>query len=205
MALSVTSRTRALITDFFTRRRAWGLLPASQDDLLTCLDAILQAGEVDAAILLCPGIRDRPTRVRHRTMEVLTALLASASPSRVIGLVTEIARSRTLWSLEQGANPKSITAEEIRLLAADRPACAGILVLLSGHHSGYVREAAVVGLEGLKVAFVVPALRDRLNDWVDPVRRGALRALRGFLSADHAATPGRVAGSLPEPAGPWQG
>lgn len=186
MALSVTPETLALIKDFLERRRAWGLLPESPDRLLALLDAIQQRGEPDAAILLWPGIENRSAPVQHRTLEVMSALLNTVSASRVSSLIRETTRGNPIWTQADHEHWWKITPNAVRSLAADRPACAGVLVLLSGHHSGYVREAAVLELDGLTMPCVVPALRERLNDWVEPVRRAALRAMRGFFSAEHA-------------------
>ena len=126
-------------------------------------------------------------------MKVMSAFLNNVSPSRVISIVLEIARYSTDRYLADRDDYWAITPEDVRILATARPTCAGMMVVLSGHRNGYIREAAVVGLEGLTVACVLPALRDRLNDWVGPVRRAAHRALRGFLSSDYAAT---LVGSL---------
>lgn len=187
MALSVSSETVELVREFTARRRSWGFLPESSSHLVACLDSILKRGEPDAAVLLWPGIDNRPAAVQQRTLEVMSSLLARASASRAIELIGEVQRGVPFWSPESSQHWWKITPGEVRALAAFRPACAGLLVLLSGHHSGYVREAAVLNLDGLTQPFVIPALRDRLNDWVDPVRRAALRVMRTFLSADHAA------------------
>ena len=45
-----------LVRLFLDRRRGWGILPESQDGLLGILDAILQRGEPDSAILLWPSV-----------------------------------------------------------------------------------------------------------------------------------------------------
>ena len=169
------------------------MLPESPDHLLIYLNAIQQRGEPDAAILLWPGINNRPAHVQHRTLDVMSALLNAASASRVLSLIHETARGNLIWSQADHERWWKISPDAVRSLAADRPACAGLLVLLSGHQSGYVREAAVVGLDGLTLPCVVPALRDRLNDWVEPVRRAAIRAMRGFLSSENAAA---LVGSL---------
>ncbi|MCK6486978.1 MAG: hypothetical protein L6R48_01330 [Planctomycetes bacterium] len=188
MALSITPETLALLKDFLEARRAWGLLPESPDRLLAILDAIQQRGEPDAAILLWPGMENRSAEVQRRTMEVMSALLNSASASRVLRLIHETSRGNPIWSQTDHKRWWNLTPNTVHSLARDRPACAGLLVLLSGHHSGYVREAAVLGLNGLTMPCVVPALRERLNDWVEPVRRAALRAMYGLLSVEHAAS-----------------
>ena len=193
MALSVTPETLAILKDFLERRRAWGLLPEPPERPLAILDAIQQRGEPDAAILLWPGIENRSAPVQHRTLEVMSLLLNTPDASQVLRLIQETARGNPIWSRADHERWWKLTPNAVRSLAADRPACAGLLVLLSGHHSGYVREAAVLELDGLTMPCVVPALRERLNDWVEPVRRAALRAMRGFLSADHSAA---LVGSL---------
>jgi HEAT repeat protein len=116
----------------------------------------------------------------------MTLLLNAADPSQVLRLMREAARGIPEWSQSDHEHWWNLAPEAVQSLAADRPVCAGVLVLLSGHHNGYVREAAVRGLDGLTMPCVVPALRERLNDWVEPVRRAALRAMCGFLSAEHA-------------------
>ena len=193
MIPSVTPETLALLIDFQERRRAWGFLQESSDRLLSILDAIEQRGEPDAAILLWPGIKNRAAQVQRRTMEVMSSLLNTAGAGHVLTLIQQSAGRNPLWSQVDYEDWWRLTPDAVRSLAANRPACAGLLVLLCGHHSGYVREAAVLGLEDLTVPCVLPALRDRLNDWVEPVRRAAIRAMRGFLSAEHAAT---LVGSL---------
>ncbi len=97
MALSVTPETLALLKDL-EHRRAWGLLPESPDRLLAILDAIQQRGEPDAAILLWAGIENRSAPVRHRTLEVMSALLNTASGSRVASLIRETARGNPIWT-----------------------------------------------------------------------------------------------------------
>jgi HEAT repeat protein len=194
MALSVTPETRALLKDFLERRRAWGQSPESPEQLLIDLDAIHRRGESDAAILLWQGFEKGPAAVQHRTLEVITALLTSAGASRVLSLVDEASWGEdALWSQANRERWRRIEPEAVRSAASDRPASAGLLVLLSGHQDGYVREAAVIGLDGLTMPFVLTALRHRLNDWVEPVRQAAVRVLRGFLSPEHAAS---LVGSL---------
>jgi HEAT repeat protein len=155
--------------------------------LLIYLDAIRQRGEPNAAILLWPGILNRSAPVQQRALEVMTTLLNTASAIQVLNLIHEASRGNTIWSQADHERWWNLTPNDVRSLGLDRPDSAGLLVLLSGHHSGFVREAAVLELDGLTLPCVVPALRDRLNDWVEPVRRAALRAMRSFFSAEHAA------------------
>ena len=189
----VSPGTLALVRLYLEHRRAWGLLPESQRGQIGMLDAIQQRGEPDAAILLWPGIERRPAPVRHRALEIMGLLIGAAGPHEVLRLVWAASSGSPDWSQSDRERWRNLTPEDVRAVAADRPACAGLLVLLSGHPSGYVREAAVLGLEGLTMPWVLPALGERLNDWVDPVRRAAFRAMRGFLSAEHAAV---LVGSL---------
>ena len=193
MALTVTLETLALIKDFLDHRRTWDVSPESSALLLACLEAIETRGEPGAAVLLWPGIDPRPSPDQHRILEVMSSLLTAASAQQVISLIHATGRMNQLWSQQGNERWWNLSASAVRSLAEDRPACTGLMVLLSGHRSGYVREAALLGLDGVTAPCVLPALPDRLNDWVEPVRRAAMRAMRGFLSAEQAAT---LVGSL---------
>lgn len=56
---------------------------------------------------------------------------------------------------------------------------------LTKHHSGYVREAAILRLGDSRDPRVLPWLLLRLNDWVIPVRVAAGRALTSWSSLEH--------------------
>ncbi len=188
MTMPVSAETSVLIQDFLSRHRTWGLLRESSEKLLSCLDAIQRRGEPAAAVQLWPGIAGRSSKVQQKTLEVMTDLLAGSSASMAVDLIVDAQCEALNWPHESRELWLKMTPAAVRSWADDRPACAGLLVLLSGHHSGYVREAAIRGLDGLTQPFVLSALRNRLNDWVEPVRRAALQAMRHFLTSDHAAS-----------------
>lgn len=61
-----------------------------------------------------------------------------------------------------------------------------LLGLASFHHSGYVREAAIKRLMANHDGRELPYLLIRLNDWVEPVKRLAEKAIHDRLRADYA-------------------
>jgi HEAT repeat protein len=81
----------------------------------------------------------------------------------------------------------------LSLRPADVPALervrggAAVLGTASFHPSGYVREAAVAELAGIRSGEELPFLLLRLNDWVDPVRRRALAAVRERIEPSYAS------------------
>ncbi|WP_133821170.1 HEAT repeat domain-containing protein [Tahibacter aquaticus] len=62
------------------------------------------------------------------------------------------------------------------------------LLQLSGNSSGYVREEAVRRLASLGDSSVLPALIERVNDWVAPVRGIARHAVLQFATSENVAT-----------------
>lgn len=68
------------------------------------------------------------------------------------------------------------------------------LIQMTKSYDGYDRELAVRRLGDLGSPLAIPALLNRVNDWVPQVRRAALVALNGLLRPGHAQA---VIDSLP--------
>ncbi len=183
----ISAETLAHVQAFLQRHKSWGIFAEPTKRLLASLDAIKERREVEAAALLWPGIEGRSIAVQQKVLEVITDLLACAASARVPDLVRKCQQRNSSWEQEDYERWWNISVDKVRIFAAMGPTRAGLLIFLSGHHNGYVREAAVIGLDGLSQTFVLVALRDRLNDWVDQVRRVAAMAMRGFLKVEHAA------------------
>ncbi len=153
-------------------------------------DALLvirETGDPIAAAYLAPLLIDKGSRVLRTGLEVLTFLLNRSSPDLIPGLIAAAqggdhrlgAGSMTKWH--------ALTQQDIERVAVHDGGGIGFLTLASGHRSGYVREAAVRHLTGRTEAFVIPALKARLNDWVTPVRLAAHAAMRTYLTSGHGS------------------
>lgn len=67
-----------------------------------------------------------------------------------------------------------------------RPAPWGFIALATFHPVGFVRQAAVEALAGLRDGRSLPFVLLRLNDWVSPVRRAAEATLDQHVTAEFA-------------------
>jgi HEAT repeat protein len=188
MAIVVRDQTWSLITPFLSRSRVWGVLAPSDEQLLAHLNAITDCQEPEAAALIWPGISGRSEIVRHRALEVMTELLAQTTPKQLMIIIRDCQGCPSYWEHQAQRAWWDMTPDMVRDISALRPACVGMLALLSGHHSGYIREAALKGINGIEHPCVMPIIRERLNDWVEPVRHAALLAMLHYLSVDHAKT-----------------
>lgn len=173
---------------FFRRPSVSWLIAESESRLLAVLAELEATGSPLVGALLSPGLIGRSRAVVERGLAVQTALLERASPQDVIGLVESAQRDLVERAFDEHRRWFSLTPAALRDLAAASPASLGLLVLASSHHSGWVREAAVRALNGTQALLTFPVLVERLNDWVDAVRKAARNALRAYLDAKHAPT-----------------
>ncbi len=81
--------------------------------------------------------------------------------------------------LRAASQPDAATA--VARVSAKAPA---LLILLSLSGSGYLREAAIKALPSVTGPFCLALLLQRVNDWVSPVRRAAVKKVEEFLSGD---------------------
>ncbi len=169
-----------------------------RDQQLVALAGLARLGEAATAAAIPSALIDAGAAVLPHGLRVITELLARAEPDAVRQIIAFAQGHRLDVPVTAGQRWWDLDPQDIARIARTGPAAAGFLAAASGHHSGHVREAAVRALAGSTASCVLPALRDRLNDWVGPVRSAAQGAMRPFLSAERAGDLVRSLGLLVE-------
>lgn len=139
----------------------------------------------------------RESALRPETIPISTAfsfLFAIERHVRLAALVA-VERAVEVLSPEMGDRIESrsgwwwgydriwqrLQPEDVARLRRDLGECPFVLGLLSLHHSGFVREAAIRELGGIQNGRGLRFLLRRLNDWVGPVREQAEQGVRRSL------------------------
>jgi HEAT repeat protein len=166
----------------------WERLQGREAPLLGRIARIRLRAEPAAIPYLALAILDRRTAVALAALRTIDEGLRRCAPGEVVQLID---RSRILDPAIAGKRLRAWQgiarrqAERWRGLGASADA---LFAILAGHGSGYIRQAAVELLAGSQAPYVVPVLRLRLNDWVDPVRRAAAQAIGPLLDGGELAT-----------------
>lgn len=118
--------------------------------------------------------------------QAVDAILGTVPVGDLASAETEVRRRVSWWGVRAGQAWLGWTPRGL-----DRKAPRGWLRVpyfgvASFHPSGYVRERALQALSAERSGRELPYLVLRLNDWVDPVKRGAERAVRDRLTAEYA-------------------
>ena len=106
--------------------------------------------------------------------------LETYAPGELPRVDEEVRRLQLPWRYRPfTGHPRwNVTPEAVRSLSVDAACEGAVLGVASFHASGHVREAAVERLAAVRDGSEVPFLLLRMNDWVDPVRLRAGRAVR---------------------------
>jgi len=175
--------TVELLARFREVRRPLGVLPEMDRRLLGLLAEIEHEAEPEAVLWLWPAMEGRSRAVRRRALAVMTSLLNKATSMQVLEILESL--------LARSCGPdydrwRRFSAADVVVLQQELPHAVGLLVLLTVHSSGWVRELALRALIGRTDRCILPVLRDRLNDWVPQVREQAGKVFSAFLQPEHA-------------------
>ncbi len=153
---------------------------------------IAGSGDFRAAPALLKFALDRDQGTSECAAGAIQRLLSGISPLDLVSL-DQSARKMGGWEsdLDRKSRWASRTIRRIRALGASATSVAGIA---SFHQSGFTREAATRELARLSDGGSLPFLLIRANDWVDPVRKTARRAIQKSLPS---RTPDDLVRSLP--------
>jgi len=157
------------------------------------LEDIAAADELGAVPSLGNFIPDKnPVSVSVPAKAAIRQIMFGRSPEELSRL-DEICRqfseySSSYWPWAQ-IKPSQVTS-----IAAQNDV--HILGLLSFHRSGWVRSKAIKRLNRLNVGSELDYLIIRANDWVEPVRKLAWKAIRRRLNADYAEAFARNMGAI---------
>jgi hypothetical protein len=121
----------------------------------------------DAIPALIPFLCDESPVVSRAAAEVIDASIAACDPLDLVRLDAAV-RGRAEWR-DPAITPRDVVPLSHGLV--------GVLGLLSFNANGYVRQAAVEALSGATGGRELPFLLIRLNDWVEPLRDAALKAV----------------------------
>ena len=148
------------------------------------LDSVEHEGKINSLPLLYGVLIDVDNTLRIQAAAVVDSVLRSVKPAR-LPWVADLCRARAFFFGSADWSRKSI--EE--LVPADLPE--GMLLSLYGfasfHPNGYFREKAVHLLAKNHSGLELPYLIIRMNDWVEPVRKQAKKAVIARLSLDYAS------------------
>jgi len=147
-------------------------------------DELAASRQVAALFHVVPLLAADEYRIRRAAARATAALVAAADVDDLVWLdgriraIGYLCGASYTWS---ESSARDLTA--MMPTSAERTACLG---MLSCHRSGYVRERAVQELAADGSPEALPFLVLRCNDWVEPVRRLAVRAVEERRTADDA-------------------
>ena len=121
--------------------------------------------------------------------EVRTQLPEQSTPSLFGYRLNDFAK----WAIclvrrgvgSSGMHGNGLTPADVHGLITEEPTRTSVLGLLSFHRNGYVRHEAVRLLAQSHDASELPYLLIRQNDWVEPIRADARRAVQARLDEGH--------------------
>jgi HEAT repeat protein len=153
-------------------------------DLPALLRRIAAAGEPAAVPFLVSFLLDRREEVASAAASALGQLVGAIYPADLSWLDERIRVGSAPWYALSSEWCRLRPEQVCRLQRL--PGGAAAVGLASCHASGYVRQAAVECLASVTDGSELPFLLIRLNDWVEPVRRSARRALRSRVTPEYA-------------------
>lgn len=216
----VSEATQRLLQRLFDLmgRASW-FSPRDRDaEIVRLLNQIADQGE-PGAIVGAAGCLFSPTvEVRTAASRAIHCLLGQSPPEQLLHL-GDVLGGPYGWYISDGW--KRLEPADLRAWIGEESTRTSVLGLLSFHHNGYVRQAAVRLLAQVHDGSELPYLLIRQNDWVEPIRadaRGAVQArlneayvphfvanlplvihLLAFRRSDHSDLVRRIVGMLVQP------
>jgi len=182
---SISPETQRLISDLHRRRTFWTALRSSDVDV-SLLNSIGDSKETAALLDVLPftlsSKRDVAAAATAAAHKLVLATTADDMAWLDGALRWQSRYSGDLFDEWYKVKPQQVASFE-RLGAAS----VSLLGMLSFHHSGYVRQAALNSLDNISGGSELRFLILRLNDWVANVRDTASKAIRSRLRPEYAA------------------
>jgi HEAT repeat protein len=176
-------QTRALIQQLIAPVSLWENLKGSRDEV-GILSAIGNSNEPSAIIDILPFILAGRREVAESAAVAVHKLLLKTSANELIWLDWGL-RRRPSYSGYYFYEWHKMSPKQLDLLESFGDASVWLLGMASFHHSGFVREAAIVRLDLITSGVELPFLILRINDWVSDVRDAAYEAIHSRLRPDY--------------------
>lgn len=185
----VSEATHQLLQRLFdlSAKTSWFVQGDRDAEIAKILERVAELAEPDAISVVFNYLFAASREVRAAAARTVHSLLDRLPPERFRHLGEMLGQS---WGSFIGYAWERLTPAGIQSLIADPSTRTSVLGLLSFHHNGYVRHEAVRLLTESQDARSLPYLLIRQNDWVEPIRADARRAIEARL--DESNLPGFV-------------
>jgi hypothetical protein len=157
------------------------------DEIVTVLEKIAEQAEPGAISGMVSYLFSPSSEVRTAACRTVHSLLDRLPPEQLRHLGDMLTDS---WGWSVGHAWERLTPTGADSLIADKSTRTSVLGLLSFHRNGYVRHEALRLLAQSHDGTELPYLLIRQNDWVEPIRADARRAVHARL--DEGFLPGFV-------------
>jgi hypothetical protein len=180
----VSEATHQLLQRLFDleAKTSWFFQSDRNAEITEILEQVAEQGEPDAISGVLNCLFSRSAEVRTAASRTVHALVDQLSPERLLQLGDMLNAS---WGWFIGCAWQRITPANVHGLITEEPTRTSVLGLLSFHRNGYVRHEAVRLLAQSHDASELPYLLIRQNDWVEPIRADARRAVQARLDEGH--------------------
>ncbi len=216
----VSEATHLLLKRLFdlSTKTSWFFQSDQNVEIAKVLEQVAQQGEPGAISVIINYFLSPSPEVRIAASRTVHSLLGRLPPARLRHLGDMVSESSG-WFI--GYEWDRLTPTSAQSLITEASTRTSVLGLLSFHRNGYVRHEAVRLLAQSQDASELPYLLIRQNDWVEPIRVDARRAvearldegylpdfvtnlslvihLLSFRRQDNADVVGRVIGMLVQP------
>lgn len=139
------------------------------DPRIGLLRKIADAGEPAAIPDLLPLVLSGDKTIAARATEAIERLLGTIAPADYARFDEYIRQKDIDWKWRR-ARWSELRVDDVRYLSRLREGTPALLGVMSGHPSGYLREAAVRELGKINSGAELPFLLMRANDWVPNIR-----------------------------------
>ena len=143
---------------------------------------LAKANDLRVVVELLPFLPPRSSPYSAAAADAVRANVHAATPDEVASFDAWY-RQRTCSGPERPSWDR-MRVDLLEQWVLEAPA---VVAIATVHHSGFIREKALVALEECHDGTELPFLLVRLNDWVASVRFVAARAVRARLNVDYAA------------------
>jgi hypothetical protein len=180
----VSEATHLLLKRLFdlSTKTSWFFHNDHNAEIATVLEQVAQQGEPGAISVVISYLFSPSAEVRIAASRTVHSLLDRLPPERLRHLGDMFSESSG-WFI--GHEWERLTPAGAHSLITEASTRTSVVGLLSFHRNGYVRHEAVRLLAQSHDASELPYVLIRQNDWVEPIRSDARRAVEARLDEGH--------------------
>jgi HEAT repeat protein len=176
---SLTPEAQELLRQIWSPPAVFDRLLGKADHRIPLIEQVGAGGEIAALLSILPLMLNKSAEVAQAASDCVHRLVSTVPPEQFPTLDEDVRKSSDYWYGPDSwcrLNPKQVAT-----LPKTEITQASVMGVVSFHHNGHVREAAIRQLDRIENGSELPYLLLRLNDWVANVRAAAKSAVQRRL------------------------